>query len=167
MREFMRRTQGWAVIVALIGNGQEINTGEAGLAEWGRAITASGVWRAAAALELSATEYSCQGLELDVVGLVWGDDLLRERAGWRARRFAGTRWQAVRHYARHIVNTYRVLLTRARHETTILVPIGDADDPTRPPAEFDAIAQRLGEAGVGSLELSAAAARHGLTLKLL
>ena len=33
--EIMGRHAGWAVVVALIGNGQEINTGEAGLAEWG------------------------------------------------------------------------------------------------------------------------------------
>lgn len=39
MLEVMNRHQGWAVIVALIGNGQEINTGEAGLGEWGRAIS--------------------------------------------------------------------------------------------------------------------------------
>jgi len=35
----MDRHQGWAVIIALIGGGQEINRGEAGLSEWGRAIT--------------------------------------------------------------------------------------------------------------------------------
>ena len=29
----------WAVLVGLIGNGQEINDGEAGLSEWGRALT--------------------------------------------------------------------------------------------------------------------------------
>ena len=33
--EIMARLPGWAVIVALIGNGQEINTGEAGLSEAG------------------------------------------------------------------------------------------------------------------------------------
>jgi Uncharacterized conserved protein (DUF2075) len=38
MLEIMNRHQGWAVIVALIGSGQEINTGEAGLREWGRAL---------------------------------------------------------------------------------------------------------------------------------
>ena len=36
-------------MVALIGNGQEINTGEAGLAEWGRVIAADPRWRAVAA----------------------------------------------------------------------------------------------------------------------
>lgn len=34
----MSRRPDWAVVVALVGNGQEINTGEAGLREWGRAL---------------------------------------------------------------------------------------------------------------------------------
>src|SRR6185503_20167079 len=34
----MDRHPDWSVIVALIGSGQEINRGEAGLSEWGRAI---------------------------------------------------------------------------------------------------------------------------------
>jgi hypothetical protein len=38
MLEIMDRHPGWAVIVALVGGGQEINTGEAGLSEWGRAL---------------------------------------------------------------------------------------------------------------------------------
>jgi hypothetical protein len=36
--EFMNGHDGWAVIVALVGPGQEINTGEAGISEWGNAI---------------------------------------------------------------------------------------------------------------------------------
>lgn len=38
MLSIMDRLPGWAVIVALVGGGQEIHDGEAGLAEWGRAI---------------------------------------------------------------------------------------------------------------------------------
>ena len=38
MLEIMDRHPGCAVIVALVGGGQEINTGEAGLGEWGRAL---------------------------------------------------------------------------------------------------------------------------------
>ena len=34
----MERHEDWAVVVALIGGGQEINDGEAGLEEWGRAV---------------------------------------------------------------------------------------------------------------------------------
>jgi len=40
MLEIMGRHQGWCVIIALIGLGQEINRGEAGLSEWGRALGA-------------------------------------------------------------------------------------------------------------------------------
>lgn len=37
----MNRHQDWAVIVCLVGGGQEINTGEAGISEWVEAITRS------------------------------------------------------------------------------------------------------------------------------
>jgi hypothetical protein len=36
--DIMDRHEGWAVVVALVGSGQEINTGEAGLREWGRSL---------------------------------------------------------------------------------------------------------------------------------
>jgi DUF2075 family protein len=38
MLEIMDRHPDWAVIVALVGGGQEINSGEAGLFEWGRTL---------------------------------------------------------------------------------------------------------------------------------
>ena len=268
--EIMGRHDGWAVIVALVGQGQEINTGEAGLAEWHRVIEASGSWRAAAAetlaegpdppwlsrdphlhlavsmrsvrdvaaadwveaviagdadraraiaeetggvpfhlvrnpealrtalrrlargrrragivrscgakrlraegfgpevqgegiahwflrrwpdvrasdaLEVCATEYACQGLELDIVGLAWGGDFIRGRSGWEARRFVATAWQRERAEAHFVANTYRVLLTRARYETVIYVPRGALDEPTRDPAEFEALAAFLSRCG--------------------
>lgn len=277
--EIMGRHPDWAVIVALIGNGQEINTGEAGLQEWGRVIAAAPAWRAVApsvalagaepaqcladgprpwlalddalaltvpmrsvrsasagpwvdavlagdaaraariaddgggvpylltreldatrlalrrlarglrraglvassgarrlradglgaelddvarwfldrwpdvrasdALETFATEYACQGLELDFVGLAWGGDFRRAADGWSARSFHGDRWKLVRgaEEARFIRNTYRVLLTRARYETVIWVPRGSAAGPwfdaTRDPAWLDATADFL------------------------
>jgi hypothetical protein len=36
--DVMSRVPGWAVVVAMVGGGQEINRGEAGLKEWGRAL---------------------------------------------------------------------------------------------------------------------------------
>ncbi len=87
--------------------------------------------RASDALEAAATEYACQGLELDVCGLAWGGDLVRGTAGWAARRFAGTRWQAERAEAHYVLNTYRVLLTRARYETVVWVPRGSAGGEAR------------------------------------
>ena len=50
------------------------------------------------------------------------------------------------------VNTYRVLLTRARYETVIWVPRGDAADRTRDPAEFAAVARFLADCGARALE---------------
>jgi hypothetical protein len=40
----MGRHDGWAVIVALVGGGQEIHTGGAGLAAWGDAIAKHPEW---------------------------------------------------------------------------------------------------------------------------
>jgi hypothetical protein len=114
--------------------------------------------RASDALEVPATQFACQGLELDLVGLCWGNDLVR-RAGqraWVARKFAGTRWQERRREAdiAYQTNTYRVLLTRARYETVIWVPAGAPDDQTRPPAEFDAIADFLLACGARPLGIA-------------
>ena len=43
--DIMSRHQNYAVIIALVGNGQEINSGEAGLAEWGRALASRPHWK--------------------------------------------------------------------------------------------------------------------------
>jgi Uncharacterized conserved protein (DUF2075) len=39
--KLMERHEDWAVVIALVGGGQEINNGEAGLEEWGKALAAS------------------------------------------------------------------------------------------------------------------------------
>jgi hypothetical protein len=44
-----------------------------------------------------------------------------------------------------------VLLTRARYETVIWVPQGDAGDRTRLPAELDGVAEYLLACGAGLL----------------
>ena len=110
--------------------------------------------RASDALEVLGTEFSVQGLELDYVGLCWGGDLVRMRHGWQPRCFVGTKWQNVNDAERRSnrLNTYRVLLTRARYRTVIWVPRGDAGDQTRRPEEFDAVAAFLGTCGVAELE---------------
>jgi len=74
--EIMARHDGWAVIVALIGNGQEINTGEAGLAEWGRVIAASVSWRAVAARRsITAADPAQRLAEAAAPWLAFDDDL--------------------------------------------------------------------------------------------
>jgi hypothetical protein len=114
--------------------------------------------RASDALEIPATQFACQGLELDHVGLCWGNDLIRRPgcADWVARNFSGTRWLQTRGNAAiaYQINTYRVLLTRARYETVIWVPAGDAADATRAPEEFERIAEFLRSCGARPLELA-------------
>jgi hypothetical protein len=41
--KIMERHSDWACVIALVGGGQEINSGEAGLEEWGKALVASGI----------------------------------------------------------------------------------------------------------------------------
>jgi len=108
--------------------------------------------RASDALEMPATEFACQGLELDFVGLCWGGDLLW-RGGWHMRNFRGTAWQNIKREdtRSYTLNTYRVLLTRARAETIIWVPQGDAGDKTRAPEEYDATADFLISCGARQL----------------
>ncbi len=111
--------------------------------------------RASDALEMVATEFSCQGLELDYAGLCWDGDLLRipGRHPWLVRDFRGTRWTlpSQPEAVLNRLNSYRVLLTRARYETVIFVPRGDAGDATRHPAVFDAVADFLTACGAGVL----------------
>jgi hypothetical protein len=284
--EIMERAEGFGVIIALVGQGQEINTGEAGLAEWGRAISASAKWlgfashvvtgsdapeqrlpsepwlsfeddlhlsvpirevrsnsgapwveavlsnnvslaariaseaisfpfyltrnledmrlflrnvcrgqrrsgivassgarrlradglgvqtddieswflnswpdiRSSEALETYATEYDCQGLELDSVGLAWGGDFKRREGAWATSQFSGKKWNRVSNQKNqtYILNTYRVLLTRSRYETVIWVPTGSAKgsefhDATRDASEYDSIALFLSSCGARSL----------------
>jgi hypothetical protein len=57
--EYMDRHEGWAVIVCLVGGGQEINTGEAGISTWLDAVREHfPSWRAYISPELSDSEYA-------------------------------------------------------------------------------------------------------------
>jgi hypothetical protein len=113
--------------------------------------------RSSNALEDAATEFDVQGLELDWTGVAW-DLNLRRVDGWQARNFRGTKWQAIHGDAEtlgradYVRNAYRVLLTRARQGMVIFVPPGDAEDATRPPADYDAIDAWLAACGVPALD---------------
>jgi DUF2075 family protein len=108
------------------------------------------------ALEVPANEYTSQGLELDFACLCWCGDLIARDGKWSARRLGGDRWNNVNdpNRANFVVNSYRVLLSRAREGLVIWVPRGDLEDDTRQPAEFDAIAQMLLNAGVRAIDHS-------------
>lgn len=112
--------------------------------------------RSSYALEVAANEYTCQGLELDYVGVCWGGDLVRSNCddGWMCRRLSGSRWQEIRvpEMRRWVLNKYRVLLTRARLGAVIWVPRGSREDETRCPDELDAVADCLTRAGAVALD---------------
>ncbi len=92
-------------------------------------------------LELTATEFDVQGLELDWVCLAWGGDFQFDKArqAWSYRDLRGSKWNEVRKQARRIYrkNAYRVLMTRARQGMVIYVPEGTNEDPTRLPEFYD------------------------------
>jgi hypothetical protein len=108
-------------------------------------------FRGSDALEIPLSEFGCQGLELDYVGLSWGGDLVwsNDPRSWVPRRMRAPTWQVIRQpeSVRYRLNSYRVLLTRAREGLFIYIPRGSVDDPTRSPREFDAIADALAAAG--------------------
>lgn len=104
-------------------------------------------------LEDAATEFHVQGLELDWACVVWDADLRVGPDGWHHHQFVGNKWQNIHKAERrlYLKNAYRVLLTRARQGMVIVVPPGDAEDPTRDAAFYDPIFQYLLEVGVSSL----------------
>lgn len=111
--------------------------------------------RASNQLEVAASEYECQGLELDFTCICWGGDLLYDQlAGWKKRKFVGAKWNTMNQARDHqyLLNTYRVLLTRAREGFVVWVPRGDANDSTRNPEGFDSTAQFLKQCGLKELE---------------
>lgn len=103
-------------------------------------------------LEIIATEYAVQGLEIDWAGLFWDADLRRTNGNWEFKQFKGTRWQSVsdeqEQRKQFIINKYRVLLTRAREGMIIWVPIGDDADKTRQKAFYDETFKYLKSCGI-------------------
>lgn len=106
--------------------------------------------RSSSFLEIPATEFAIQGLELDWVGLCWGDDFRKEPSGWSFHSFKGTKWQYERKEERkqNIKNKYRVLLTRAREGMIIFVSEGSENDHTRPKTNYDSTFNYLRNSGI-------------------
>lgn len=106
-------------------------------------------------LEVAASEFECQGLELDRVGVCWGGDVTLDpqENQWIYRVFSGTKWSRVKSERdrQYFLNTYRVLLTRAREGMIIWVPAGDDRDGTRPSPPFDATAAYLRRCGLAEI----------------
>ena len=68
---------------------------------------------------------------------------------WIFRQLKGMSWNRVRKQdgKRFIRNKYRVFLTRAREGMVLFVPRGDLADKTRPPVDYEVLADYLGACG--------------------
>ena len=87
-------------------------------------------------MEEVVTEFGCQGLELDMAIVAWGNDFLWDGKEWKLRKMRTRIPQVDPHQLR--LNSYRVLLTRSREGMIIFVP---------PRPEFDQTEHALLAAG--------------------
>jgi hypothetical protein len=105
-------------------------------------------------MEDVATEFDIQGLELDWVGMCWDANLRRTDNEWDFFQFKGSKWTNVKDTSKraYLINSYRVLLTRARQGMVICVPVGDPNDQTRLPEFYDPIYEYLKDCGMRDIE---------------
>lgn len=105
-------------------------------------------------LEVFATQFEVQGLELDWVGVCWGEDFVFDDNCWRSKKFNYKKWKEEKSSIKHFfkTNAYRVLLTRARQGMTIFVPQADPADAARLAAGLDKTYQALLQAGAVPLQ---------------
>lgn len=117
-------------------------------------LAGKGDTRSSYFLEDVATEFQVQGLELDWTCVVWDGDLRYTGESWTHHSFVGDLWTRIRKDDRraYLVNAYRVLLTRARQGTVIVVPPGDEAGHTRAPAFYDPNYRYLRTLGVATIE---------------
>jgi hypothetical protein len=111
--------------------------------------------RSSSKLEVAATQFEIQGLELDWIGLCWGEDLVWA-GGWQSFNFNGKIWKRGTNDQKHKyrVNGYRVLLTRARQGMIIYVPEPPLSDTSRLHGCLDSTAAYLLQCGAKALESS-------------
>ena len=92
------------------------------------------------ALDTVATEFSCQGLEIDMPLIGWDNDMMWNGTIWERYKKSEPEDSDVNTYRK---NSYRVLLTRGRDGFIIYVP---------PVAEMDPVYNVLLEAGIQKIE---------------
>lgn len=100
-------------------------------------------------LEDIATEFDIQGLEIDFTCVAWDINLYYNH-GWNFQNFKGSKWQNVNQDVakKYLINSYRVLLTRARQGMVVFVPEVDDTDQTRPKKHYDSTFLYLKQCGL-------------------
>ena len=104
-------------------------------------------------LELVATEFDIQGLEIDYVCLAWDINFFFNNGGWNYQNFEGTNWKDINSEIdkSYLRNAYRVLMTRARQGLVIFIPHGDILDRTRPNDLYDSTYNFLSSCGIQTI----------------
>lgn len=104
-------------------------------------------------LELVATEFDIQGLEIDYVCLAWDINFYFNDGEWNYQSFEGTKWKSINNEIdkSYLRNAYRVLMTRARQGLIIFIPYGDDLDPTRPRELYDNTYNFLSKCGIQTI----------------
>ena len=106
--------------------------------------------RSSLSLEIPSTEFAIQGLELDWACVAWGGDLSLQNGNWAFQKFKGNKWTNIGkvEMQEYLLNTYRVLLTRARQGMIIFIPPGDSKDITRLESRYDETFEYLQAIGI-------------------
>lgn len=101
-------------------------------------------------LEVAASEFKVQGLEIDYGLLAWDADFRYEDRNFGYYRYRGSSWNHINNEQRkrYLKNAYRVLLTRSRQGLVIFIPEGDTEDATRKNEYYDATYRYLKEIGI-------------------
>lgn len=99
-------------------------------------------------LEDVATEFDVQGLEIEFSCVAWDINFYYDM-GWKYQKFKGMAWQNIHKSSeqQYLLNSYRVLLTRARQGMVIFIPEPLGDDLTRPPEKYNGIFEYLESCG--------------------
>lgn len=106
--------------------------------------------RSSFGLEIAATEFDVQGLEIDWSIVAWDGDFRFNGRSFEHWAFRGKSWERVKQAERqlYLKNAYRVLLTRSRQGMILFIPHGDASDPTRPHEYYDSTFDYLISIGI-------------------
>lgn len=108
-------------------------------------------------MEVVASEFETQGLELDYAVVAWDADFRFVDKQWK-HFFMSTRknppgWSPIcsESNKKYLTNSYRVLLTRSRQGFIIFVPRGNSDDSTRSPMYYDSTYHLFKQIGIKEL----------------
>ncbi len=101
-------------------------------------------------LEVAASEFKVQGLEIEYALVAWDADFRYEDGEFDYFSYKGTRWNHINieRNQRYLKNAYRVLLTRARQGLVIFVPKGDPEDDSRKVEYYNGIYHYLKSIGI-------------------